>query len=70
MFCTGRSLIPRVLGALLVLDGIGWIVNGLHPYLFPSANIDWFFIVSFAELLLPLWLVIAGWRIDEKALQA
>jgi hypothetical protein len=42
-------------------------LNGLKPYLFPSANIEWFFFVSFVELLLPLWLVITGWRINMRS---
>ncbi len=55
--------IPKLLGILLALDGLGWMVNGLRPYLYPTANLGWFFVLSFAELLLPLWLLVMGWRI-------
>ena len=57
--------IPGILGILLALDGLGWIISGARPYLYPNASLGWLFIVSFAELLLPLWLVIMGWRIPD-----
>jgi hypothetical protein len=62
----GSSLIPKILGVLLALDGVGWMVSGLRPYLYPNANLGWFFVVSFAELLLPLWLLTMGWRIKLR----
>jgi hypothetical protein len=49
---------PKILGILIALDGVGWIVNDLKPYLYPNANLGWFFVLSFAELLLPLWLLV------------
>jgi hypothetical protein len=57
--------IPRILGILLALDGLGWVITGLRPYLYPNAHLDFLFMASFVELLLPLWLVIRGWRIPE-----
>ena len=59
------SYIPRILGILLILDGIGWVFTPLKPYLYPKANLGFFFIASFVELLLPLWLIIRGWKIPE-----
>jgi len=59
--------IPKIIGILLVIDGLGWIINPLQPYLYPNANLDFLFITSFTELLLPLWLVIRGWKIQEPA---
>ncbi len=54
---------PKVLGAVLSLVGIGWIVYELRPYLYPTANLGWIPLAGAAELLLPLWLLIMGWRI-------
>jgi len=56
---------PWWLGAALVIDGAGWIVTELQPYLFPNVNVDWLFYTFFGELLLMLWLLIAGWRIKQ-----
>jgi len=61
--------IPRIIGILLVIDGVGWMITPLKPYLYPNAHLGFFFIVSFTELLLPLWLVIRGWKIHERSAQ-
>jgi len=58
--------IPRIIGILLVLDGLVWIVNPLQPYLYPNAHLGFLFPISFVELILPLWLVIRGWKIQER----
>ena len=57
--------IPKIIGILLVLDGLVWIVNPLQPYLYPNAPLGFLFPISFVELILPLWLVIRGWKIRE-----
>ena len=59
--------IPKILGILFVLDGLGWLITPLKPYLYPNANFGFFFPFSFVELLLPLWLVIRGWKIQGSA---
>lgn len=61
--------IPKILGILLVIDGLGWVVTPLKPYLYPNINLGFFFPMSFVELLLPLWLVIRGWKIQEPTVQ-
>jgi hypothetical protein len=60
--------IPKLLGILLAFLGFGWMATELRPYLYPAANLDWFFTVGFAELLFPLWLLIMGWRIRDPDL--
>jgi len=56
---------PWWLGVALVIDGAGWIVTELQPYLFPNVNVDWLFYTFLGELLLMLWLLIMGWRIKQ-----
>jgi hypothetical protein len=63
--------IPKVIGILLVIDGLGWLIDPLRPYLYSSSQagsifIQFFAIFSFTELILPLWLVIRGWKIQES----
>jgi len=58
--------IPRIIGILLILDGLVWIVNPLQPYLYPNARLGFLFPISFVELIFPLWLVIRGWKIQEQ----
>lgn len=57
--------IPQILGALLVLDGMSWVVSSLQPYLYTNLDLGFFFPISFLELLLPVWLLIRGWKIRE-----
>lgn len=59
--------IPRIIGVLLVYDGLGWVIVSLQPYLYPSAHLGFFFMTAFVELLFPLWLLIRGWKIQEPA---
>lgn len=60
--------IPWLLGAVLVIDGAGWIVTELQPYLYPHVNVDFLFVTFFGELLFMLWLLIMGWRIREPGM--
>jgi hypothetical protein len=59
--------IPWWLGILLVINGLGWMVNSLGPYLYPHANLDPLFVTFFGEVVFMLWLLIMGWRIREPA---
>jgi len=63
------SYIPRILGILLSLLGIGWIIYCLSPYLYPTAPLGFIPLAGFGELLFPLWLVIRGWKIPEPPAQ-
>lgn len=61
---------PKILGVLIGLMGIGWIVYELRPYLYPEANVGWIPLAGFVELLLPLWLLIMGCRIKAPGTEA
>ena len=56
--------IPRLLGVLLVIDGLGWVIDSLQPYLYPNAHLQFLFITFFGEIFLMLWLLIRGWKIQ------
>ncbi|MBV8530529.1 MAG: DUF4386 domain-containing protein [Candidatus Eremiobacteraeota bacterium] len=58
---------PKWLGIILVINGLGWIVSELQPYLWPTANLGFLFFTYFGELVFMLWLLIVGWRIKEPA---
>jgi hypothetical protein len=68
--CYRSGYIPKIIGILLAVDGIGWIIDLLRPYLYPgspagSIFVQYFPFFAFTELFLPLWLVIRGWKIRE-----
>lgn len=56
---------PVWLGVILVINGLGWMVNNLRPYLYPGANLGFISITFFGELVFMLWLLIRGWKIAE-----
>jgi hypothetical protein len=57
--------IPRILGIVLVIDGLGWVIDSLRPYLYPTARLGYIFITFLGELFFMLWLLIRGWKIRE-----
>jgi hypothetical protein len=57
--------IPRLIGILLVINGLGWMIDRLRLYLFPDAPLGWIMITFFGELVFMLWLLIRGWKIKE-----
>jgi len=61
--------IPWILGIILVVVGLGWIVNSLRSYLFPHPPLGFLPMIGFGELLFPLWLLIRGWKIQDPAVE-
>jgi hypothetical protein len=57
--------IPKLIGILLVIDGLGWITDSLQPYFYPNANLKFLFLTFLGELFFMLWLLIRGWKIKE-----
>jgi Domain of unknown function (DUF4386) len=57
--------IPRAIGILLAINGLGWLINSLSPFLYPNANLGFLFVTFFGELVLMLWLLVRGWKIQE-----
>jgi hypothetical protein len=58
--------VPKLLGAILIIDALCLAATELKPYLWPSANIGFLFIGAFGELVFMLWLLVMGWRIKEQ----
>jgi len=57
------TYIPKILGVLLVIVGVGWVVYPLKPYLYPNAPFDFIPWAGFGELIFPIWLLIKGWKL-------
>ena len=57
--------VPKWIGMLIVVDALAWVVNVLQPYAYPSVELDFLFPIFFAEWVLMLWLLIAGWRLAQ-----
>jgi hypothetical protein len=57
--------IPKILGVLLIISGLGYLMNGLKPFMLPDTKIDFAFYTFYGELIFMLWLIIRGSRINE-----
>jgi hypothetical protein len=67
-FLVERSkYIPRTLGFLLVINGLGYLVYDVGQYVVPGKNLGFLFVTFFGELLFMLWLLIRGWKIRERS---
>jgi len=60
------TYIPKVLGILIILAGIGWIVTSLQPYFFRSYNLSWVMFFGVGELFFGIWLLVRGSRLKES----
>ena len=58
--------IPRLVGLLLIVSGLGYFVTALQPLLFPDVNIDFAKYTFYGELVFMLWLLIRGWKIKGR----
>jgi hypothetical protein len=62
--------LPKILGIILAIDGLCLMAIELRPYFWPAANLGWIFIGTFGEIIFMLWLLIAGWKIQEPTVAA
>jgi hypothetical protein len=59
------AIYSRILGAIVFVDGAGWLLDSIAPYLVPNVNTNALSITFLGELVLMLWLLIWGWKIKE-----
>ncbi len=57
--------IPKTLGILLTIAGVGYLIDYFAKFLFPDANVMTSMIVGWGELLFMFWLLIKGKQIRE-----
>ncbi len=58
--------VPKWLGVLLVITGIGYLIDTLRPYLAPGLALPWLPVLFFGELVFMLWLLIRGSRLGRS----
>ncbi len=57
--------IPGIFGIILIINGIGYMVDTLKLFLFPNINMAFIMITFFGEVIFMVWLLIGGRRIGE-----
>jgi hypothetical protein len=58
--------VPWILGILLIINGLGWMLDSLGPYVLPNANLGFTFATFFGEIFFMLWLLIRGWKVQPQ----
>ncbi|MDB5014560.1 MAG: hypothetical protein JWQ25_2762 [Daejeonella sp.] len=59
------NYIPKIMGALLLITGLGYLLTTLRPYLFPNMHVDFAQYTFYGELIFMLWLLFRGFKIKE-----
>jgi hypothetical protein len=57
--------VPKILGILLIITGIGYSLTTFKPFFFPDTNIDFASFTFYGEIIFMLWLLIKGWRTNN-----
>ena len=57
------SYVPKIMGWLLIIAGVGYFVSQLGVFLFPTVNTDFLMITFFGELIFMVWLLVKGTRV-------
>ncbi len=57
--------IPKYMGVIIVISGLGYMTDALKPFLFPNFNSGFITVTFFGELIFMVWLLIKGLRIKE-----
>lgn len=59
------KFIPKILGVLLIMAGLGYLISCLKPYLFPGINVGFVTFTFYGEIVFMLWLLSKGHKIKE-----
>lgn len=64
--------IPKILGILLAIAGLGSPIYYLSPYLYPNVDLGFIMVIftGAGELIFTLWLLVRGWKIQEPTAHA
>ncbi|WP_339666151.1 DUF4386 domain-containing protein [Maribacter arcticus] len=57
------AYVPKVIGVLVLLAGLGYVVHTLGIFFSPETNLDLLFITFFGELIFMVWLLVRGSKI-------
>ena len=60
--------IPKWVGILLSVAGMGYVVQNLNAYLFPEPDLGYVAVALLGELVFALWLLIRGWKIKQPTM--
>jgi hypothetical protein len=59
------GFLPRLLGILLLIGGLGYLIESGAAFLFPTATLQVALFTCWGEVLFPLWLIIRGVNVER-----
>jgi hypothetical protein len=59
------GFLPRILGLLLIIGGVGWLTEFLTALLLPNGGVKIVMFTSWGEVLFPLWLLVKGVNVEQ-----
>jgi hypothetical protein len=59
------GFLPKILGILLIIGGIGYLIQSFAAFLFPSFGLNIALFTFWGEVLFPLWLLVKGVNVDR-----
>jgi hypothetical protein len=59
------AYIPKALGVVLIITGLGYLLTTLRPFLYPNVRVDFAKYTFYGELLFMLWLLFKGSRMKD-----
>ncbi len=59
--------IPKWVGVLLAIAGLGYVVQNLNAYLLPKLDLGYVAVALVGEFVFMWWLLIRDWKIKEPA---
>lgn len=57
--------LPRILGILLIIGGLGFVIDSITFVLFPNFDVTISLFTFFGEMIFALWLLIKGVNVEE-----
>ncbi len=59
------GILPKILGILLIIGGLGWLAMSLSAFLLPNFRVDFLMFTGVGEILFPLWLLAKGVNVEK-----
>lgn len=59
------NYIPKLLGIILFITGLGYLLTTTRPFFLPKLNVDFAKFTFYGELIFMLWLLIKGSKIKD-----
>ena len=56
--------VPKIMGVLLMIAGLGYFINSLQPYFFPEVDTSILFITFLGEIVFMVWLLVKGRKVQ------